>query len=86
MLVTQPIRELFLLLLWLVNRPPSNVPPLRNKGLIAVLIKGNQKVLNKASFLREGGGGTIRGVYRLTSHDANELRQFLYEWPYMYPQ
>ena len=27
---------------WLVNLPPPNTPPPRNKGLIAGLIKGNQ--------------------------------------------
>ena len=60
------------LISWLVNRPspPGHVPPLlRNKGLIAGLIKGRQWLISpdhKALFL----GGVRWGGGRLTSHRA----------------
>ena len=58
---------------WLVNRdPPVHVPPLRNKGLIAGLIKGNQWVL---------GGRFVRGG-RLTCHEKKSDERVRVAPPY----
>ena len=70
-----PLNGGFLWLLsWLVNvPPPGHVPPPRNKGLIAGLIKGNRRLISpdhKAIFL--GGGYVARGGW-LTSHDIMSL-------------
>ena len=52
---------------WLVNQPPLNVPPPRNKGLIFGLIKGNQWLISPDHKAGYFWGGYVRGGW-LTSH------------------
>ena len=54
--------------------PPGHVPPPRNKGLIAGLIKGNQWLISLIS-----GGGTLGGG-RLTSHEFSLCAFFASFW------
>ena len=59
---------------WLVNQtPPGHVPPPRNKGLIAGLIKGNQWLISpdhKAGYFcgGYGGGGLVDEPWYLEWH------------------
>ena len=51
---------------WLFNHPPPNVPPPRNKGLIAGLIKGNQWLISPCRWVFLGSyHGMIVELWRI---------------------